>query len=283
MSAIDNKTNLCGSRNGRAVNGSTDELGFIPVHNLMGVRVHAATMVQVLSRCSAAIRARTPLLIGVVNAAKIVNMRRQPILNESVASSDLVLADGMAVVWASRVLRRPLPERVAGIDLFENLLALADEHGYSVFFLGAAQDVLDEVLREVRHRYPNARIAGSRNGYFSDEQSEQVAQQIAKARPDMLFLGMTSPKKEIFMAKWGPRMDVTVVHGVGGSFDVMAGKVKRAPLLWQRLGIEWLYRVVQEPRRMWKRYLVTNSIFTWMLLSELLRRPFVYSGSTAGH
>jgi N-acetylglucosaminyldiphosphoundecaprenol N-acetyl-beta-D-mannosaminyltransferase len=254
----------------------------VPVRRLFGVSIHAAGMEQTLRICAQAVRSRSRLMIGVVNAAKIVNMRRQPILYESVSSSDLVLADGMAVVWASRVLRRPLPERVAGIDLFERLLELADRQKLAVYFLGASQDVLDQVLREVQVRYPNVRISGSRNGYFSDEQSEQVAHQINRARPDMLFLGMTSPKKEIFMANWGPRMDVTVVHGVGGSFDVMAGKVKRAPLLWQRLGIEWLYRVMQEPRRMWKRYLVTNSIFTWMLLSEFLRRPFVRPDGGAG-
>jgi N-acetylglucosaminyldiphosphoundecaprenol N-acetyl-beta-D-mannosaminyltransferase len=245
-------------------------VGDIPLRRLLGVTIHAATMEQAIQLCGRAVRFQTPLAIGVVNAAKLVNMGRQPLLHQSVVSSDLVLADGMAVVWASRLLRRPLPERVPGIDLFQRLLELADREQMSVYLLGASQQVLDAVIERMRVDYPGARLAGSRNGYFKDEDSEQVAREIQNARPDMLFLGMTSPKKEIFMARWGTQMNVSVVHGVGGSFDVMAGKVRRAPHVWQRWGMEWLYRVVQEPRRMWKRYLVTNTVFLWLVLRELV-------------
>ncbi len=160
---------------------------------------------------------------------------------------------------------------MAGIDLFENLLRVASEHGHSVYLLGAAQDVLDRVIQRIGERFPGLRIAGSRNGYFTDAEGAAVAKQVQDARPDMLFLGMTSPKKEVFLARWAPMMSVPVCHGVGGSFDVLAGKVKRAPRLWQRLGLEWLYRVVQEPRRMWRRYLVTNTLFAGMLMRELVR------------
>jgi N-acetylglucosaminyldiphosphoundecaprenol N-acetyl-beta-D-mannosaminyltransferase len=238
--------------------------------------IHAATMDQAVALCAAAVQQRRPLVIGVVNAAKVVNMQRQPILRDSVLDSDMILADGIAVVWASKLLRRALPERVAGIDLFERLLAVANERHYSVYFLGASQDVLEAMLARVRQRYPDLRISGSRNGYFKDAESEAVAADIRAAAPDMLFLGMTSPKKEVFLARWGRGLNVAVCHGVGGSFDVMAGKVKRAPRLWQRLGCEWLYRVVQEPRRMWKRYLVTNTLFAGMLVREMLNpRPLM--------
>jgi len=249
----------------------------IPVRRLFGILIHAASMAQVLEDCQGAIRQRRRLMIGVVNAAKIVNMRRQPILHESVTESDLILADGMAVVWASRILRAPLPERVAGIDLFERLLQMADRHGHAVYFLGASQEVLDRLLLRIGQRYPGLRIVGAHDGYFTDDQAEKVAAEIRVAQPDLLFVGMTSPKKELFMRRWGDHMQVPVCHGVGGSFDVFAGKVKRAPLTWQRLGLEWLYRVVQEPRRMWRRYLVTNTIFLWMLSSALYYR--VLSGS----
>ena len=177
----------------------------------------------------------------------------------------------MAVVWASRVLRQSLPERVAGIDLFEELLGLAHRERYSVYLLGAEQAVLQEVIERVNARYPGVRIAGSRNGYFGRDQEAEVAANVRDARPDILFVAITPPKKEIFLATWGRVMSVPVCHGVGGSFDVMAGKVKRAPVLWQRVGLEWLYRTLQEPRRLWKRYLVTNSIFLWMVLRELVR------------
>lgn len=242
----------------------------VSTRRILGVDIHAVTMEQVLPICDDVIRSKGSLMIGVVNAAKIVNMGRQPLLRESVASSDLVLADGMAVVWASRILRQPLPERIAGIDLFERLLQLADQRGHTVYLLGATRDVLDRVVCRIRMRYPGARIAGAYDGYFSDDEADKVAAEIRLAKPDMLFLGMTSPKKEIFLGQWGPSLNVPVCHGVGGSFDVMAGKVRRAPRLWQRLGLEWLFRVVQEPGRMWRRYLVTNSIFAWMLLKEWL-------------
>ncbi len=244
-----------------------------PVREFMGVSIHGATMDDALGVCAECIETRTRLLIGVVNAAKVVKMNMRDDLKEAVDDADLTLADGMSVVWASKVLGKPLPERVAGIDLFENLLALANEKAYSVFLLGATQEVLDEVARLVGERYPNARLVGTRNGYFTENESESVANQIAAVSPDLLFVAMTSPKKEIFLSQWSGTMNIAVCHGVGGSFDVMAGKVERAPRIWQATGLEWLYRVKQEPRRLWKRYTVTNTLFLWMLLRERLFGP----------
>lgn len=244
----------------------------LPVRTLFDVSIHAATLSQVVAQCRAAIDTRRPLMIGVVNAAKIVNMARDPLLRNSVCSADLVLADGAAVVWASWLLRQPLPERVAGIDLFEALLALAHDQGYSVYLLGAKQEVLEEVVRRIGARHPGIRIAGYRNGYFGDAEAPAVARDIALAHPDMLFVAMTSPKKETFLAHHAAELAVPVCHGVGGSFDVLAGKVARAPRTWQRLGLEWLYRVLQEPRRLWKRYLVTNSAFIAMVARAWLLR-----------
>ncbi len=243
-----------------------------PTVQLFGVKVHAVTMEQTLGLCRRAIQSHRRLMISVVNAAKIVNMHRQPLLRDDVVGADLVLADGMAVVWASRILCRPLPERVTGIDLFEKLLAAADEQRFSVYFLGATEEVLAAVLERVRSMYPNLQIAGGRNGYFRDDQFVDVAEAIGKTSCDLLFVGMSSPRKERFLADWGRRTGATVCHGVGGSFDVFAGKVKRAPPIWQRLGMEWLYRVQQEPRRMWRRYFVTNLLFSGMLLRQLLWR-----------
>jgi N-acetylglucosaminyldiphosphoundecaprenol N-acetyl-beta-D-mannosaminyltransferase len=242
----------------------------IPVKRLFGIPVHAATMTQAVERCQSAIVNKRRLMIAVVNAAKVVNMRSQPTLRDAVMTADMTLADGMSVVWAGRLLRRSLPQRIAGIDLFYQLLALADRERYSVYLLGAEQAVLDEVIRRMKKDFPYARLAGATNGYFKQEQEPDVALAVRNAQPDMLFVAMTPPKKEIFLAKWSQTMNVPVCHGVGGSFDVYAGKVKRAPALWQKLGLEWLYRTLQEPRRLWKRYLVTNLIFLWMVLSEMV-------------
>lgn len=228
-------------------------------------------MAEVLARAERALRRRERLAISVVNVAKMVNMRSDSLLRESVESGDLVLADGMPLVWLSRLKRQPLPERVAGIDLMYRLFDLANRDGWRVYFLGARREVLDRVVEIAREHYPGMVIAGGQDGYFTDAQQAEVAGAIRAAQADILVVAMSSPKKELFMKRWGDGLGVSVTHGVGGSFDVMAGVTRRAPRWMQRCGLEWLYRVIQEPRRMWKRYLVTNTRFVWMFMSELMR------------
>ena len=240
--------------------------------SLLGVPMGALTSDQAVAMCERAIRERGRLLIGVVNAAKVVRMHCDRSLCHAVRAADVILADGMSVVWASRVLVQRLPERVTGIDLMVRLLERADARGYRVYCLGATDEVLAEAARRIERDYPGARIVGRRNGYFDEDEEPAVAEAIAQARPDMLFVAMSSPRKELFMARWAERMGVPVCHGVGGAFDVLAGRVQRAPERWQRLGLEWLYRVVQEPRRMWRRYLVTNTLFCGMVLLGLVTR-----------
>ena len=242
------------------------------VVELFGVPVQATCMNGVLARVDDAIESRSSLNIGVVNAAKIVNMQKDKELCEAVLSSDVIYADGMSVVWASRILGSPLPERIAGIDLMHEIMQRGQEKGYRVFCLGAKQAVLDKVQKEFAELYPGTIIAGSHHGYFDADGEEEVAKQIRDSRADVVFVAITSPKKERFMAKWSEVMQVPVVHGVGGSFDVVAGVIGRAPRLWQRLGLEWLFRVLQEPGRLWKRYLVTNVAFLRLIASESFRR-----------
>jgi N-acetylglucosaminyldiphosphoundecaprenol N-acetyl-beta-D-mannosaminyltransferase len=243
------------------------------VVSLRDIPVAPVTMEQALDRVDEAIARGSRLRIGVVNAAKIVSMTRDPLLSEDVLSSDLILADGASVVWAARLLGHPLPERVAGIDLMMGILRRGRDRSYKVFCLGATQEVLEAACSRIRAEFPGVRIVGSRNGYFSEAEEAAVAAEIDAARPDVVFVAMTSPKKERFLGRWGSRLDVRVWHGVGGSFDVLAGKVRRAPVLWQRLGLEWLYRVLQEPGRLWKRYLVTNVAFCAMVFREWLSGP----------
>lgn len=242
---------------------------------LFGLSIAAVTMDDVVPMVDAAIAARRPFQIGVVNAAKVVNMQRDPDLRDDVLASDIILADGMSLVWASRLLGRPLPERVAGIDLMFRLLASAAEKGHRVFCLGATENVLNRAVAEFRRSFPGLIIAGCQHGYFSSSIEREVAHAIAASRADIVFIAMTSPRKEQFLARWSRALDVPVWHGVGGSFDVAAGHVRRAPMIWQRLGLEWLYRVKQEPGRLWKRYLVTNTLFLRAVFLEWLaqRRP----------
>jgi N-acetylglucosaminyldiphosphoundecaprenol N-acetyl-beta-D-mannosaminyltransferase len=241
-----------------------------PQVDLFGVPVAALTMEQAVATAERVIEQRSHLLISVVNASKLVQMRHDSALRQAVLAADLILADGMSVVWAARLLGRPLPERIAGIDLMTRLLEGAGRQRYRVFYLGATDEVLAEVAQQVQRDYPNAVIAGQHNGYFSDDRDEQIAAAIAAAQPDILFAAMGTPKKEQFLARWAPYMGVPVCHGVGGGFDVLAGKVRRAPALWQRSGFEWLYRVFQEPRRLWRRYLVANPIFAYMVVRAVL-------------
>ncbi|AWB94025.1 glycosyltransferase [Aeromicrobium chenweiae] len=235
---------------------------------------------EVVDLADLAVRSRRRLLIGVVNAAKIVHLRSDPLLRESLLECDVLLADGQSVVWASRVLGQPLPERVAGIDLFEQLLGLADRDHRSVYLLGARPSVLRAVEDAVERRWPGVRVVGSRDGYFDAGDSDEVAATIASSGADMLFIAMPSPKKEIFLGTHGATLGVPVLHGVGGSFDVVGGITKRAPERWQRWGMEWLYRVLQEPGRLWRRYLTTNTAFVVLLVRERLRRTRPYVPST---
>lgn len=245
--------------------------GPLPTVSLFEIPLAVARMPEVLDLCEQRIRTRDPLLIGVVNAAKIVNMRRNPQLRESVLDADVIFADGQSVVWASKVLRRPLPERIAGIDIMTGLFSRANDNQYRIFLLGATQEILDRTIERLQREHPNAIVAGAHHGYFDKAGEETVANQIEAANADMIFVAMTSPKKEEFLARWSEKIRVPICHGVGGSFDVYAGKVKRAPRVWQKLGLEWFYRMMQEPRRLAGRYFSTNSRFVWMVIREALQ------------
>lgn len=241
-------------------------------HDLFGIAIDALTMVEAVERCHVAIKDGDYLPIGVVNAAKIVTMQRNLQLKEAVAGCGMVLADGQSVVWASRVLGAPLPERVAGIDLFLQLLMEAAEHGYRVYFLGARPQVLAELLNKVALRFPGLQLVGARDGYFEPEDEPLVAKEIECSGADLLFVGISSPRKEQFLSQWGVMTGARVVHGVGGSFDVLAGVTKRAPIRWQRSGFEWLYRLLQEPRRLGPRYLKTNLSFIMLVARQAMRQ-----------
>jgi N-acetylglucosaminyldiphosphoundecaprenol N-acetyl-beta-D-mannosaminyltransferase len=189
-----------------------------------------------------------------------------------VDSCELVSADGQSVVWASRLLGDPLPERVAGIDLMQELFALAERRGFRTFILGAKPAVLEMAQRRIMAQHPRLQLVGTHHGYFSEDEDARVAQQIHDARPDMLFVAMSSPRKEYWLGKYGRTIDVPFVMGVGGAIDVAAGITQRAPRPFQRLGLEWAYRLAQEPGRLWRRYAVTNARFAALLAGALARR-----------
>jgi len=207
----------------------------------------------------------------VVNVAKIVNMQKDSDLAQSVKACDLINIDGMGVVFGARFLGFDVPERVAGVDLFHQLLMMSSRCQYPVYLLGATQDVVQATAEKVQQHNENLIIAGYSHGYFWDDE-QAVVDKIRQSGAKLLFVAITSPKKENFINKWQDKLGVDFVMGVGGTFDVVAGKVKRAPIWMQNSGLEWLYRVIQEPKRMWKRYLVTNSKFACLLIKEKLMK-----------
>jgi len=234
--------------------------------------IDAITMQETLSLIDKARIERKPIRHVVVNVAKLVNMQKDQALFDSVVNCDIINADGQPVVWAAKILGKKLPERVAGVDLMQNLVMLAAEKKYRVFFFGAKEEVVKKVADKYSAQYSTAIIAGYRNGYFKAEDEPLIAKQIADSKADILFVAISSPKKEIFLNKYKDLIDMPFIMGVGGSFDVVSGLVKRAPVWMQNCGLEWFYRLCQEPRRMWKRYLVTNTIFIWMLLKEWIKK-----------
>jgi N-acetylglucosaminyldiphosphoundecaprenol N-acetyl-beta-D-mannosaminyltransferase len=228
--------------------------------DLMGCPVDMLTSASLLQELSQVIDSQTgPKVIQFINANKIAQVRQDSDMARIMWKADYVLADGQPMLPMGRLLGVKLPERIDGIGLMGKLLKLADERRYSVYLLGAKQEVLDTCVAKIRQQYPNLRIAGSRNGYFSEKDTPGVVAQIREAKPDLLFLGMGSPMKERFADRYAPELGATVIQGVGGSFDVMADLVKRAPVWLQRIGMEWLFRVIQEPRRMFWRYTTTNA------------------------
>jgi len=237
--------------------------------NVLGCPMDATTMSQTVDTIKEAILKNEFIQHVVVNVAKVVNMRKDPELAESVTQCDIINIDGMGVVWGARLLGNEVPERVAGVDLFYELNAMAEKEGLPVFYLGAKPEVVEKTCAIMKANHPSLTIAGVHHGYFWDD--EQAVVDVIKASgAKLLFVAITSPKKENFINKWKDELGVNFVMGVGGTFDVVAGKVERAPKWMQKAGLEWFFRVLQEPGRMWKRYLVTNSQFLYLLVKAKL-------------
>jgi N-acetylglucosaminyldiphosphoundecaprenol N-acetyl-beta-D-mannosaminyltransferase len=236
---------------------------------LFGVPLDLLTMEETVAACAALVESGRPAEHVSLNAGKVVMMRDVPGLRDAVAGCDLSSADGQSVVWAGRLCGLDVPERVAGIDLMGELIDLAAHRGWPVYFLGARAEVLERFIEGVRHSHPALVIAGVRDGYFDDDAAVAEAVRVSGAR--LLFVGISSPRKELFLAERLASIGPVLAVGVGGSFDVWAGLTSRAPVWMQRSGLEWLYRFGQEPRRMWKRYLVGNARFVVMTVREWWR------------
>jgi N-acetylglucosaminyldiphosphoundecaprenol N-acetyl-beta-D-mannosaminyltransferase len=222
-----------------------------------------------VAELSRRIDSRTRTHVVFVNAAKVVQYHSNPALREVVERADLLLPDGMPVVWLARLKGQSLPGRVAGVDLMERMVALSAERGYRVFFLGSRPEVVSKVVLDFLKRYPSLQVAGQRHGYFDSSEEEQINIEINQSKADLILIGMSTPQKEFWADRNRKRLEVSICQGVGGGFDVVAGVTRRAPRWMQRLGLEWLYRLLQEPGRMWKRYIFSNASFIYLALWDL--------------
>lgn len=225
---------------------------------ILNTYVNAISMDETVAEVENIIKAGKPTQHVVINALKVNLMNENVKLREIVNACPLINADGASIVWAAKKLGVPLKERVTGIDLFENLVKLAAEKGYKIYLFGAKEEVVRKVKHIFEEKYPTLRIVGYRNGYFTEADEPQIVADMASSGADMMFVAFSSPKKELWVNKYLNDLHIPLVMGVGGSFDVVAGVTDRAPKWMQDHGLEWFYRFIQEPRRLWNRYVVGN-------------------------
>jgi len=241
--------------------------------NLFNTNIDSLTMAETVETIEGAIETGKQVVHNCINANKVVLIQHDDILKESLDQADIISADGQAVVWASRILNKPLPERVPGIDLMDEMIKLAYLKSYRVYLFGATEAVVSSVAETYKQKYSNTIIAGARNGYFNVEDEDTIARSIDNAGASMLFVAIPSPLKENFIKRQRHHMpNIYLLMGVGGSFDVVAGKVKRAPRWMQDRGLEWLFRLIQEPRKMWRRYLIGNMKYILLTFKEYFNR-----------
>lgn len=233
--------------------------------------VDVLTVNETIDLVESYVKNKKPLHLMGVNADKINMLSVNPKLKNIVNNCGVINADGASVVLASKFLGKPLPERVAGIDLMQDLVELSAEKGYSVYLLGAKQEVVEKTSEVLKEKYPKLNIVGIKNGYFKEEDWPSICEELRIVNPDFVFVGITSPIKEYlvdYMQKQGLNC---VFMGVGGSFDVISGYIPRAPKWMQKCHLEWLFRVIQEPKRLFKRYFVGNFEFIKNVIKERMR------------
>lgn len=228
---------------------------------IMNTYVNALSMEETLAEVERIVERGVPTQHVVINASKVNLMEDDPQLREIVNACPLINADGASIVWAAKQLGVPLAERVTGIDLFLRLAELAQRKGWGIYLFGAKEEVVRKVKEIFEEAFPGIRIVGIRNGYFSEDDEPGIVADMAASGADLVFVAFSSPKKEYWVYRHLGEIGIPFVMGVGGSFDVVAGVTDRAPKWMQDHGLEWFYRFVQEPGRLWRRYIVGNARF----------------------
>lgn len=234
--------------------------------SVLGTLVDPVDMQGALEKVEEYIKEGTPHHIITLNAEIIYRAQHEPALKDIINSAHLVTPDGAGVVWAARKLGTPVPERVTGIDLVQAILPTAAIKGWRIFLYGAAPGVAEEAARKMREEYPGIRIVGTSHGYLDARGQKGLLSSIQKTKPDILLVALGAPKQEYWIREHMDQLQAPVLIGIGGALDVLAGKAKRAPEAFQRLKLEWLYRLLREPRRAGRMLALPK--FALMVLKE---------------
>ena len=228
----------------------------------LNTEVDNLSMEEAINKIDILIQKRSPSYVVTPNVDSIVKLEHDEELRQIYKEADLILTDGMPLIWISKLKKNPIIEKVSGSDLFPKVCEIASEKNYKVFLLGAAPGVAAKAAENLRNKYKGLNIVGTYSPSYgfekNDEEIEQIISMINKAQPDILAVGLGAPKQEKFIYKFKERLKVPISLAIGASIDFEAGNVKRAPKWMQEIGLEWFYRLCKEPKRMFKRYLIDD-------------------------
>jgi N-acetylglucosaminyldiphosphoundecaprenol N-acetyl-beta-D-mannosaminyltransferase len=238
------------------------------------LRIHPYTATEFLELIHVAVDSEEKLLITGINAHAVNMIQDDSEFRALVNRSSLINIDGVSVLWALRFLGFKPPERVSCPDLFDKMAKFSNQNRLKVYLLGSTEGTVKKAAHSLRKKYPEMMITGARSGYFQEADIPGIIEEINRDNPQFLFLGMPSPKKESFAVHNLSGLNVNVILGVGGLFDILAGNIRRAPVWVQKIGMEWFFRMVQEPGKYWKRYLFGNVKFIFLVLRTRIIKQF---------
>lgn len=238
--------------------------------DFLGLKLDNLDLDESVQRIEKFIEERRPRQVFTPNAALTVWSHQNPYLKEVYLRTDLITADGIGVFMGSRFLGRPVKANVPAVSMFFKFLPIALQKGYRMYFLGARPEVVVKAVENVKKEYPGINIVGYHHGHYPASDEPKVMEDIISSRPDIVFVAMSTPQKEKFIDTYKEKLNVPVMVGVGGTFDIAAGVTKLAPVWIRKGGLEWLYRLIQEPRRLWRRYAETHPAFVYLLIKAFV-------------
>ncbi|MDO8527704.1 MAG: WecB/TagA/CpsF family glycosyltransferase [Deltaproteobacteria bacterium] len=242
-----------------------------PTVSFLDLDFYRVSMSQTLNWMEECIQNRRPRFLCTLNAALLVWSRKDPFLKETYKNADLAVADSTVVYYALKLMGTPVPEPLEAWQIMHQFIKKNYSKGYRFFFLGSKPEVVEQAVVNLKKSYPGIQIVGYQHGYFQGEE-EKVARKILESKTDCLFVGMSSPLKEKFIKKYQPLMQVPVSLGVGGGIDILAGQYRQAPGWMHKMGLAWFFRLLLEPRRMWRRYLTTNTLFLCLFFKAFFKK-----------